>query len=292
MAAQRHVLASLPPQRETLRADHLLLAAPVAPPTLQDACRALLASTAAGETARATAFWCMRINERLIPARPADQLAMLHLGTLQYWLGDQQAALQSWQAANGIDVYFALAGHSLNELNRRDEAMHFFNLSSAVSPRFHPRKFVMYNDLCISLREQGQLSEAITNCQYVTEVFSTANAYLALGRALFENGDYLSAQQAFALSLAKTAMPTTLAWQGRTSEALGELGEAEDYYKRSIELAPDYFWSHIYLGDLLASRARLEEAREQYYLALDLATEDTTTLVQFKIRQLEAEKAN
>ena len=50
----------------------------------------------------------------------------------------------------------------------------------------------------------------------------------------------------------------------------GDLADAEDHYRRAIEIAPTYALAHFNLGNVCEERGRLDEAAECYGRALDL----------------------
>jgi predicted O-linked N-acetylglucosamine transferase (SPINDLY family) len=63
----------------------------------------------------------------------------------------------------------------------------------------------------------------------------------------------------------------SLITQGHTKEDLGELDEAERYYKKALELDPQYSRSFMNLGNVLEAKGNLEESEANYRLAISHA---------------------
>ena len=71
---------------------------------------------------------------------------------------------------------------------------------------------------------------------------------------------------------------------GRTLEGLGRIIEAEEKYRRIIELEPANHAAHIRLGDIALRAGRLDEARSAYSLVITLGVTDTAV----RLRLVEA----
>ncbi|MBS1985642.1 MAG: tetratricopeptide repeat protein [Bdellovibrionales bacterium] len=62
------------------------------------------------------------------------------------------------------------------------------------------------------------------------------------------------------------------AWSslGVSWDRKGNLDKAEECYRRSIAISPDYFYAHHNLGDVLVRRGKVAEAVEQFKIAISL----------------------
>jgi len=91
------------------------------------------------------------------------------------------------------------------------------------------------------------------------------------------------ALQAFAAAVAaEPSSPTHLFNQANALSAAGKLGEAEDAFRRCLQLAPSLAGAHTGLGIVLAETGRLSDAVAQFRAALALRPDDPAALDDLK----------
>ena len=95
-----------------------------------------------------------------------------------------------------------------------------------------------------------------------------SDALFGMGLMRFKMGQYEEAATQFKRAQEDWKVGCESAYYlGRTYEKLGDPGSAEMSYRRSLRGCPDFGPTHLFLGDLLASRGRTSEARAEYQSA-------------------------
>jgi len=90
-------------------------------------------------------------------------------------------------------------------------------------------------------------------------------AWYRLGQALTELNCYENAEQALRQAIRfcpSTSLHLPYTALGKVAQKSGDPGEAESWFRKAIEAAPDDSQGYIFLGGLLASLWRLAEAEE------------------------------
>jgi tetratricopeptide (TPR) repeat protein len=99
--------------------------------------------------------------------------------------------------------------------------------------------------------------EALYNLAVLEEKSNPPRSLELLERAIQIEPDYLLAHQALS----------------RLAQRAKDLARAEYHFRRSLEIDPADYWSHIYLANLLGAQGRNVEAEQAYKLATDLHPE-------------------
>ncbi len=96
-------------------------------------------------------------------------------------------------------------------------------------------------------------------------------SYLALGVIQLGQGNSTEAVLAFSKALERARADDAL--HRRIGEAYAHLdrdAEAEQYYRRAVDLKPDFWQNHSALGNFYLSRAEYEKAKAQYQKVIEL----------------------
>lgn len=99
--------------------------------------------------------------------------------------------------------------------------------------------------------------EALYNLAVLDEKPNPPRSLELLERAIQIDPDYLLAHQAL----------------GRFAQRAKDLARAEYHFRRSLEIDPADYWSHIYVANLLGVQERNVEAEQAYKFATDLHPE-------------------
>ncbi|HMB91699.1 MAG TPA: protein kinase, partial [Rhodothermales bacterium] len=167
--------------------------------------------------------------------------------------------LQGYQEAKNIDT----AIHLFEQAIRRDSsyALAYAGLGEAYLRKFEATKDIQWADQAERYCERAlELEDLISPTVYLTLGF------INIGRGLpgFAKG-------AFELALAKE--PTSAdAYLGlaKAFEALNRIDDAEEAYRRAIELKPDYWAGYNALGVFYAKQQHYEDAIEPFQQVIDL----------------------
>jgi len=181
---------------------------------------------------------CQHYREAVALA-PRHAAAHLNLGVGLEAAGDADGAVQCYETVLAIDPGNAYANYNLGKLNfvRRAFPPAERHLRAALErkPEF-PEAYVVLSNLHDA---RGEYAEAA----------------VALETAVRQRPDYAGAWYNYATTLVR----------------LDRLGEAEDAARRAIRFDPGMFAAYVFLGDLLRTDARLEEAVEMFTRARSLA---------------------
>lgn len=131
-----------------------------------------------------------------------------------------------------------------------------------------PRHVEFQTNLAKLLRSAGRITEARDQYQAALAIDPHFRpAQLGLLRLLNAIGSTQAASAAYKLaqSLLKVKEKDAEAWvgMGQASRSLGKLAEAEQAYRRALELRPGYGVAHHNLGALLAQLHRADEALQE-----------------------------
>ncbi len=152
----------------------------------------------------------------------------------------------------------------------------------------------------------GDYDRAVLECRKAIAVNSgSAEAYVAMAKALGGNGKWLEAESVFREALrmrpdadrARVNLGNLLLRQGRVDEAIveykaaldanpglaevylnlgavllmsGRAGESESYLREAVKIAPDNARAHLFLSRVLAESGRSDEAAQHYEEAIRL----------------------
>jgi len=181
---------------------------------------------------------CDRYREAVAHA-PRHAAAHLNLGVGLEAAGDADGALKSYEVVLAIDPGNAYASYNLGKLyyvkRAYPQAEGHVRAALERKPEF-PEAYVVLSNLHDA---RGEYAEAAA----------------ALETALRQRPDYAGAWYNYATALVK----------------LDRLAEAEDAARSVIRFDPGFFAGYVFLGDLLRTDARLEEAVEMFGRARRLA---------------------
>ena len=139
-----------------------------------------------------------------------------------------------------------------------------------------PQSPSLWYNLAFSLRQRGDLDEALTDYQHVLQLDrSYPNAYASLGDVYLQRGSFSAAQAAYKQALAQTPEDiAVLLDSGAAYQSAGAMREAETSYQRVLQIDPASSAAHVNLGVLYLSEKRSNEAADQFRMAIDLKTKD------------------
>jgi Flp pilus assembly protein TadD len=139
-----------------------------------------------------------------------------------------------------------------------------------------PQSPSLWYNLAFSLRQRGDLDEALTDYQHVLQLDrSYPNAYASLGDVYLQRGSFSAAQAAYKEALAQTPKDiAALLNSGAAYQSAGATREAETSYQRVLQIDPASSAAHVNLGVLYLSEKKSNEAAHQFAMAIELKTKD------------------
>jgi protein O-mannosyl-transferase len=135
----------------------------------------------------------------------------------------------------------------------------------------------LHYSLAFSLRERGDLKEALSEYQRTLEIDDKyPHGFASLGDLYLQLNSYSPAQTAFGRALAIDPNDTAvLLNKGAAYQSAGALSDAEAVYKRISQIEPANSAAHVNLGVLYLSEKRQEDAMHEFAQAIDLKSKDT-----------------
>ena len=139
-----------------------------------------------------------------------------------------------------------------------------------------PQSPSLWYNLAFSLRQRGDLDQALTDYQHVLQLDRTyPNAYASLGDVYLQLGSFSAAQAAYQQALAQAPEDiAVLLNSGAAYQHAGAMREAEISYRRILQIDPATSAAHVNLGVLYLSEKRSNEAADQFRIAIELKTKD------------------
>ena len=136
--------------------------------------------------------------------------------------------------------------------------------------RVTANNFQAENDLGVTLRQRGELDEAIEHLRKAVRINpDLVRSQYNLGLALAQKGDLFDA--ALHLSKAVEIMPNNIKARhnlGTTLARLGNLDGAIAQFRKALEIEPNYAEAHNQLGAALGAQGKLDEAIAHFREAL------------------------
>ena len=176
-----------------------------------------------------------------------------------------------------------LLGSMLFEDKQSKEAVDAFRRTILLSPNFEPA----YYDLAAAQMNSEQAADALETLGKARQKFQTSfvgefYTALAYGRLKDYTNSlrYLTAAEVIARATATNRLTHTFYFQlGSAYERNQKFKEAEGYFRKSLELSPDFAEALNYLGYMWAERGEnLEEARAMIEKALKLEPKNAAFL--------------
>ena len=150
-------------------------------------------------------------------------------------------------------------GNLLKDTGRNKEAEIYYKLSLKINPK----NYKVYNNLGLLCADSQRLDDAEMFYRKAIELNPNfAEAYNNLGNILRNKN-----QMPISVKAAETALDKS----ADASIAVAEFeSEAEKYFRRAIELNPNYAEAYNNIGNLFNDTGRMEEAKEFYLKALSI----------------------
>ena len=176
-----------------------------------------------------------------------------------------------------------LLGSMLFEDKQSKEAVDAFRRTILLSPNFEPA----YYDLAAAQMNSEQAADALETLGKARQKFQTtfvSEFYTALAYSRLKDYTnslrYLTAAEVIARATATNRLTHTFYFQlGSAYERNQKFKEAEGYFRKSLELSPDFAEALNYLGYMWAERGEnLEEARAMIEKALKLEPKNAAFL--------------
>ena len=176
-----------------------------------------------------------------------------------------------------------LLGSMLFEDKQSKEAVDAFRRTILLSPSFEPA----YYDLAAAQMNSEQAVDALETLEKARNKFQTSfvgEFYTALAYSRLKDYTnslrYLTAAEVIARATATNRLTHTFYFQlGSAYERNQKFKEAEGYFRKSLELSPDFAEALNYLGYMWAERGEnLEEARTMIEKALKLEPKNAAFL--------------
>ncbi len=172
------------------------------------------------------------------------------------------------------DAYNGL-GDVLAQQRRTEEAIASYRRSIEINPQ----NASAYSGLGNALADRKRLEEAIAAYRRSIEANpKQMTAYAGLGNVLAQQKKIPEAIASYQQALnapekTETAQAIAFVGLGRALQTQGRDSEAIDFYRKAVQVAPDYTWTHIFLGHALANQNQFDEAIASYRQVLSQPSE-------------------
>ena len=246
------------------RADQLNPASPSLRLKLADAFNLL------GDSSHASRLY-LELLKRLPDTAAVRERVRANLADIYLRGSDHKLAAEQLEAIVRDDptnpqAYYFLGRFAL-EANKPAEAVEHFRKINLLSPNFEPAYYL----LAMAQIDIGKPAEAVATLEKARQKFPATFALefwtaLALSRqkAYGEALKHYTAAEIMAKATDPKQLDERFYFQvGSTCERKGDYAEAEKYFEKSLQLAPDFAEAMNYLGYMWAERGmKLEKARE------------------------------
>jgi len=184
-------------------------------------------------------------------------------------------------APGALELFLQGHGYLLNYQvpGNVDRAIELFDRAIALDPRYA----AAYSGLGAAYWQKYEASQEPARVQQARSACAQAMAldpqltgsHICLGTIALGTGAFEEAVQEFqrAVDREPTSDEATLGL-ARAQARGGQAAEAEDTYRRAIALRPQYWATHIWLGNFYRERARYPEAVRAYEHALTLTPDN------------------
>jgi tetratricopeptide (TPR) repeat protein len=274
------------------RADHLNPTSPALRLKLADAFNLL------GDTSRAARLY-LDLLKRLPDAptlreRVRANLAEIYLQGSNHKLATEQLEAIIRDDPTNPQAYYFLGRFAL-EANKPEEAAENFSKMILLSPDFEPAYYL----LAMAQLDTNKPGDAVATLEKARKKFPSNFALeFWMAMALSRQKNYTEALKHYTTAevIAKATDPKQLDERfyfelGATCERKGDYAEAEKYFEKCLQLAPDFAEALNYLGYMWAEHGtKLERARELIEKAVkaepkNAAYLDSLAWVLFKLNQ-------
>ena len=194
------------------------------------------------------------------------------MGDLNFEIGEYAEAEASYLKAMEIapNNVTALIGLGNTYMRQNDPVAAEERFRQALG--LHPGDWFAYNMLGRFLYRSGRYTEAAAEYQRVVELDSSnSTGYSNLGAAQMLAGNFSAAATAMQRSVDLDPLPNTYSNLGMINYYLGRLDDAIVNHQEAIKLTPKNALKWSNLGDALWIAGRLDEAREAFRTAEELA---------------------
>jgi tetratricopeptide (TPR) repeat protein len=293
-----------PPQREATRAKALAVlrrAEQLHPAEAQLRMRLADGLNLLGDSAGAAQLYLELLKS--LPDSPVLRERM-HAKLMEIYLrsSDHARAVEQLEAILRDDPTNPQACYYLGSIAFADkkpaEAADYFRKTIVLSPEFEP----VYYDMASAQINLNQAREALATLQKAREKFSQNFLLEYLSAVAFsreknyaEAVTHFTAAEVIASARDPKRLDQFFYFQvGAACERAGDLGQAERYFDKCLELAPDFAEALNYVGYMWAEKGeKLEEARERIQKAVKLEPKngaylDSLGWVHFKLNEPQA----
>ena len=251
-----------------------------------------------GDSTRAARLY-LELLKRLPDAPPVRDRVRANLADIYLQGKDHKLASEQLEAIIRDDptnprAYYFLGRFAL-EANKPAEAAEHFSKMVLLSPDFEPAYYL----LAMSQIDLKKPAEAVATLEKARKKFPASFALeFWTAMALSQQKDYAEALKHFTAAevTAKATDPKQLDERfyfqlGSTCERKGDYAEAEKYFEKCLQLAPDFVEAMNYLGYMWAEHGmKLDQARELIEKAVkaepkNAAYLDSLAWVLFKLNQ-------
>ena len=251
-----------------------------------------------GDSTRAARLY-LELLKRLPDAPPVRDRVRANLADIYLQGKDHKLASEQLEAIIRDDptnprAYYFLGRFAL-EANKPAEAAEHFSKMVLLSPDFEPAYYL----LAMSQIDLKKPAEAVATLEKARKKFPASFALeFWTAMALSQQKDYAEALKHFTAAevTARATDPKQLDERfyfqlGSTCERKGDYAEAEKYFQKCLQLAPDFVEAMNYLGYMWAEHGmKLDQARELIEKAVkaepkNAAYLDSLAWVLFKLNQ-------
>ena len=219
--------------------------------------------------------------EAAVRIAPDNARAQSDLGVVLAEIGDSERAIRHLLIAVELEPALQKAqlnlANSLSKTGRHDEAVRTYRRLLEIDPDHLEAR----SRLGTALAQSGRLDQGINELLQVAEQDpGNVRVRLNLGVALAETGDYEGAiiQHLAVLDLAPDTARATLTHfnLGTFYKKTGDLGQAEEHYRRALGFDPSLSEAHFDLAEILSAQGRLVEALRHYQQVVEIRPDDAT----------------
>ena len=210
---------------------------------------------------------------------PAQANVLVKLGLLQSDLGRDSDALASFERAVRADSESWQASYQLGasymELGYLERAQALLEDALALGGDSGELRLALAGTYSQLGQNDRALMHAEAARQRLSERELVAEAEFIVGRALYLQGDFRGARNAFELFVSSRpeSAPGQL-WAGLAEYALGEYQRAAQFYERAVQLDPDSVEARANLGAAYLASERYDDAAMVYDMLIEQHPDD------------------
>jgi tetratricopeptide (TPR) repeat protein len=189
-----------------------------------------------------------------------NPLAAFYYGLMFWTSGGQEQAIILWRSVKGSQYHFMNLGNQAYSAREYEVALRYYEISEAIENRVEASKVLMYRNRC-DLAARISPQAAVEWCAKAAEAYPNVWNLLALGRMLYNAGNYEAAQTALEKARYRDPSISGVHYSlGLVLEKQGDVSLAVQSYEQGLKLAPTDYTLNLTVGNAYLQLGEREKA--------------------------------